>query len=262
MESDSILVEKGEGLVVITLNRPERLNAFTAEMNRSLQVALAAAGEAEDCRAILITGAGRAFCAGQDLNDPGAAPDQDLGDLLEDLFNPLIRSMRALEKPIVCAVNGVAAGAGASLAMACDIVLAAKSAKFMQAFVKIGLVPDCGGTWFLTHLLGEARAKALAMTGMPLSAETAADWGMIWRAVEDEALMEEARKLAGELATGPTVALGLIKQAVQSAGSHSLNNQLELERDLQSEAGKTPDYAEGVAAFTGRRQPNFTGKRK
>lgn len=262
MENDSILVERSGGLVTLTLNRPDKLNAFTGEMNRSLQLALAAARDAEDCRAILVTGAGRAFCAGQDLADPEAAPDRDLGEVLEHLYNPLIRLIRSIEKPIVCAVNGVAAGAGANLALACDIVLAARSAKFIQAFAKIGLVPDSGGTWSLVKLLGEARAKGLAMTGMPLPAETAAAWGLIWQAVDDAALMAEARKLAGDLAAGPTYGLGLTKRALQSASSHSLDSQLELERDLQSEAGRSPDYAEGLAAFAERRAPRFSGKRR
>ncbi len=260
MSSETILVEEDGGLTTLTLNRPEKLNSFTAEMNLKLRAALGAAEESETCRAILITGAGRAFSAGQDLADPAVSADQDLGETLEEYYNPLIRLLRSIEKPIVCAVNGVAAGAGANVALACDIVLAAQSAKFIQAFSKIGLIPDSGGTWTLTRLLGEARAKALTMTGMPLRAEQAADWGLIWRAVPDENLMEEARKLAGQLAQGPTYGLGLTKQAIQAAAEHDLSNQLDLERDQQSKAGKSADYAEGVAAFTEKRPPRFTGK--
>ncbi len=260
MESDTILVAEAEGLTTLTLNRPDKLNSFTTEMNLALRVALDEARERAACRAILLTGAGRAFSAGQDLSDPAVSSDRDLGEILEEHYNPLIRLMRAIEKPIVCAVNGVAAGAGASVALACDIVLAAQSAKFIQAFSKIGLVPDSGGTWFLTRLVGEARAKGLAMTAAPLSAQQAADWGLIWRALPDETLMEEATALAQALAQGPTYGLGLTKQAIQAASEHGLSSQLELERDLQSHAGKSPDYAEGVVAFTEKRAPRFTGK--
>ncbi len=260
MESETILVEEANGLTRLTLNRPDKLNSFTTEMNLALRLALSEAQERSSCRAILLTGAGRAFCAGQDLNDPAAAPGADLSEVLEHYFNPLIRLMRSIEKPIVCAVNGVAAGAGANLALACDIVLAARSAKFIQAFSKIALIPDCGGTWFLTRLLGEARAKALALTAAPLSAEQAADWGLIWRAVADEDLMTTAEALALTLAAGPTYALGMTKQAIQAASEHGLNNQLELERDLQGHAGRSPDFAEGVAAFSEKRPARFTGK--
>ncbi|GAB5467301.1 MAG: 2-(1,2-epoxy-1,2-dihydrophenyl)acetyl-CoA isomerase PaaG [Rhodospirillales bacterium] len=260
MTSESVLVSRSEGLTTLTLNRPDKLNAFTVEMNRNLQLALGEAAHDEDCRAILLTGAGRAFCAGQDLADPAASADGDLSHLLEELFNPLVRLIRSIDKPIVCAVNGVAAGAGANIALACDIVLAAKSAKFIQAFSKIGLIPDCGGTWFLTRLVGEARAKGLAMTALPLPAEKAADWGLIWQAVEDGELMTEATRLATDLAQGPTYGLGLTKEAIQAASAEGLNAQLEMERDLQGKAGKSPDFAEGVAAFTEKRPPRFTGK--
>ncbi|MEO1192477.1 MAG: 2-(1,2-epoxy-1,2-dihydrophenyl)acetyl-CoA isomerase PaaG [Pseudomonadota bacterium] len=259
-ENQTVLVSQTDGLVTITLNRPDKLNAFTVEMNRALQVALGTAAQSESCRAILLTGAGRGFCAGQDLADPAATAEGGLGDLLGDLFNPLVRLIRSTEKPIICAVNGVAAGAGANVALACDIVLAAKSAKFIQAFSKIALIPDCGGTWFLPKLIGEARAKALAMTAAPVSAEQAMDWGMIWKAVEDDALMAEAEALAQSLANGPTYALALMKEAIQAAGHEGLNAQLEMERDLQVKAGNSPDYAEGVAAFSEKRAPRFTGK--
>lgn len=263
MSEQTLSVEQGEGFVVLSLNRPDKLNAFNDEMHRALRAALEAAAADPACRAVLLTGSGRAFCAGQDLGagDPAAADEPcDLGATLEDFYNPLVRLIRAMEKPVVCAVNGVAAGAGANIALACDIVLAAKSARFIQAFCKIGLVPDSGGSWSLTRLVGEARAKALTLTGMPLSAEEAADWGMIWKAVDDETLMAEARGLVEAFAKGPTVGLGLTKRAVQAAATNSLDQQLDLERDLQREAGRTPDYAEGVAAFLGKRPPNFTGR--
>lgn len=261
--NDTVLVEAADGVVRLTLNRPDKLNAFDETMHRALYAALDRAARDDAARAILLTGAGRAFCAGQDLGavDPKAAGGADLGETLETLYNPLIRLMRSIEKPIVCAVNGVAAGAGANLALACDLVVAARSARFIQAFCKIGLVPDSGGTWALTHLLGEARAKGLALTGQPLDAGTAAEWGLIWRAVEDERLMAEAGTLAASLAAGPTVGLGLTKRAIQAAAASTLDAQLDLERDLQREAGRTPDYAEGVAAFIEKRSPDFTGRR-
>ncbi len=264
MSEDTILVEKAAGYHRLTLNRPDKLNAFNAGMNKALLSAFQAADDDDDCRAVLVTGAGRAFCAGQDLGDRNPATMEgppDLGETLETLYNPLIREIRALEKPVVCAVNGVAAGAGANIALACDIVLAAKSAKFIQAFSKIGLVPDSGGTWSLMRLLGEARAKALAMTGMPLGAEQAADWGMIWKAVEDEDLMVEAQNMMEAFAVAPTVGLGFTKRAIQAAATNSLDQQLDLERDLQRAAGRTPDYAEGVSAFLEKRAPNFTGRK-
>ena len=264
MSEPTVSVEPGEGSVVLSLNRPDKLNAFNEEMHRALRAALSEAAADPACRAVLLTGSGRAFCAGQDLEerDPAAAEQPfDLAATLEDFYNPLIRLIRSMEKPVVCAVNGVAAGAGANIALACDIVLAAKSARFIQTFCKIGLVPDSGGSWSLTRLIGEARAKALTLTGMPLSAEQAADWGLIWQAVEDGSLMTEARALVESFAKGPTVGLGLTKQAIQAAATNSLDRQLDLERDLQGEAGRTPDYAEGVAAFLGKRPPNFIGRR-
>lgn len=263
-ECGTVLVERVEGVCRITLNRPDKLNAVNAAMHTALYAALEAAGRDDAVRAVLLTGAGRAFCAGQDLGDrdPAMAGDPpDLGAILERTYNPLIRLLRALDKPVVCAVNGVAAGAGASLALACDIVLAARSARFIQAFSRIGLVPDSGATWTLPHLVGEARAKGLALTGTPLAAETAADWGLIWGVVADGLLMDEARTLAAELAAGPTVGLGLTKRAIQAAGGNSLDAQLDLERDLQREAGVSADYAEGVSAFLEKRTPAFTGRR-
>jgi len=250
------------GVWTILLNRPDKLNSFNAEMSEAFHNAFIRAQE-DDVRAVLLTGAGRAFCAGQDLGDRDPrkmteAPD--LGHTIETYYNPVLRCMRSLEKPIVCAVNGVAAGAGANIALACDLVLAAKSAKFIQAFAKIGLIPDSGGTWSLTRLLGEARAKGLALTAEPLKAETAEQWGLIWRAVDDDLLLTEANELAATLAAGPTLGLGMIKQAIHESQTRSLDEQLDLERDLQRTAGRTKDYAEGVAAFLEKRAPEFTGQ--
>lgn len=254
---DPVLIDRRDGWSVVTLNRPERLNSFNAEMCRALLTAFEQLAADEGCRAILLTGAGRGFCAGQDLEAVGQ--DVALGDVLDTLLNPIIRRMRSIPKPIIAAVNGVAAGAGANLAFACDIVLAARSARFIQAFVKIALVPDCGGTWFLPRLIGEARAKALAMTGDPVGAAEAESWGMIWKAVEDEALMKEAETLTAHLATQPTSALGLIKRAFEGSATNSLDRQLDLERDLQAEAGAGPDFPEGVKAFLEKRPARFTG---
>ncbi len=261
-QASTILVGKTGGLCRITLNRPDKLNSFNEEMHRALRAALEEARGDGAVRAILLTGAGRGFCAGQDLGDrdpatPGAAAD--LGATVEAFYNPLTRLMRAIEKPILCAVNGVAAGAGANIALTCDIVLAAKSAKFIQAFAKIGLIPDSGGTWLLPRLIGEPRAKALALLATPLDAETAQNWGLIWRAVPDEALMTEAEALAEQLAAGPTLSLGLTKQAIQAAAENSHSAQLDLERDLQRRAGQSADFAEGVAAFLAKRAPSFAG---
>jgi len=251
-----ILIDHRGAWRIVTLNRPDRLNAFNEAMHRALAKALDDASEDIDCRAVLLTGAGRGFCAGQDLSDISG----DLGSVIEDFYNPLVRRIRALNKPVVCAVNGTAAGAGANIALCCDIVLAARSAKFIQSFAKIGLVPDSGGTYFLPRLIGEARAKALAMLAEPISAETAASFGMIWRAVDDDKLASEAEALTAHLASQPTQGLALIKQALAQSATNSLDAQLDLERDLQRQAGATPDYAEGVDAFIAKRPPKFTGR--
>ncbi len=262
VETDLILTEHREGYRIITLNRPDRLNSFNEAMHAALMTALVEAEADDTCRALVLTGAGRGFCAGQDLSDRVFSPGQvpDLSSTLERLYNPLVRKLRALQMPVVCAVNGVAAGAGANIALACDIVLAARSAKFIQAFAKLGLVPDSGGTWFLPRLVGPTRARALALLAEPVPAEQAEAWGMIWKAVDDASLMDEANRLAAHFAAQPTVGLVLIKQALDASETNDLDRQLDLERDLQGQAGRTPDYLEGVTAFFEKRSPKFTGK--
>src|SRR6266700_4753272 len=243
-DQPSILVDRRQGYRIITLNRPQRLNAFNEEMHVALRAALDDAQADPACGALLVTGAGRGFCAGQDLSDrmPGSGPPRDLGQSLDTLYNPLVRRLHALPFPVVAAVNGVAAGAGANLALHCDIVLAARSAKFVQAFAKLGLVPDAGGTWLLPRLVGAARARGLALLAEPLEAQTAADWGLVWKAVDDDRLMAEAEAICAQLAKGPTIGLGLIKRALDASERNDLDRQLDLERDLQREAGFTPDY--------------------
>lgn len=252
-----LLVDRRDGVHALTLNRPERLNALTAGLHAALMAALDAAAMDSQCRAVLLHGAGRGFCAGQDLTEVG--PDPDLGEALERRFNPLVRRIRSLPLPVVCAVQGVAAGAGANLALACDIVLAGQSARFTQSFVRIGLIPDAGGTWTLPRLAGDARARGMAMLGEPVSGADAAAWGLVWRVLPDEELMPEAQRTAAHLAAQPTQALALMKQALNASAHHTLDQQLDLERDLQRRAGGTPDFREGVQAFLEKRPARFTG---
>lgn len=263
MDETPILVERRAGYRVVTFNRPQRLNAFTEAMHKALREALVEAEKDDACRALLITGAGRGFCAGQDLNDrlSKAGETPVLGGALQAYYNPLVRTLRELPFPVVAAVNGVAAGAGCNIALACDIVLAARSASFVQSFAKIGLVPDSGGTWTLPRLVGPARARGLALTAEPLTAEKAEAWGMIWKAIDDAALMDEAHALCARFAAAPTVGLALTKRALDESWSNDLEAQLELERELQREASLTPDYAEGVRAFMEKRTPIFSGRR-
>jgi 2-(1,2-epoxy-1,2-dihydrophenyl)acetyl-CoA isomerase len=262
MAYEMILFDVANGAARLTLNRPDRLNSFTVQMHGEVADALAQVEGSAEIRALLITGAGRGFCAGQVLSDPAVAPggDADLGEALENRYNPLIRRLIALDKPVVCAVNGVAAGAGANIAFAADIVLAAKSAKFIQSFSNIGLVPDSGGTWILPRLAGQARALGLALTGEALTAEKAESWGLIWRAIEDDQLASETDKLMVRLASGPTRGFAAIKSAMRKGWLSSLDEQLDLERDLQRELGRSQDYQEGVAAFGEKRSPRFTGR--
>ncbi|MFD1795753.1 2-(1,2-epoxy-1,2-dihydrophenyl)acetyl-CoA isomerase [Paracoccus aurantiacus] len=262
-DETTVLETLEDGVLKLVLNRPDKLNSFNADMHLALRAGLERAERDREVRAVLLTGAGRAFCAGQDLGDRdprkgGSAPD--LGATLDTYYNPNLRMIRGLPKPVICAVNGVAAGAGANIALACDIVLAAKSARFIQAFSKIGLVPDAGGSWSLPRILGEPRAKALALLAEPLGAEKAADWGLIWKAADDDALQDEAMAIARKLAAGPTVGLGLTKQLIQQAAENGLSAQLDAERDAQRQAGRTADYREGVTAFLEKRPAEFKGK--
>lgn len=252
-----------KGVAVLKLNRPDALNSFTAEMHGEVREVLEQAAGDKTVRAVLLTGNGRGFCAGQDLNDRAVAPGEampDLGDSVEKYYNPLIRLLTTMEKPVICAVNGVAAGAGANIALACDIVIAGRSASFIESFSKLGLIPDSGGTFHLPRLVGLARAKGLAMLGPKVPAEQAEAWGMIWQVVDDELLMETALGLAEQMATQPTRGFGFTKQAFAASAANTLDEQLELEKELMRAAGKTHDYQEGVKAFLAKRAPVYKGE--
>ena len=256
---ESIAMESAGGIARITLDRPDRLNSFTRAMHAELRDALDNLG---DARVVIITGAGRGFCAGQDLNDRAVAPGEavDLGETVQESWNPLIRKLASLAQPVIARVNGVAAGAGANIALACDMVFAAKSAKFIQSFSALGLIPDSGGSWHLPRLVGQARALGLALTGEPLSAEKAAEWGLIWKAVDDEQLNAEVDAVAAKLASLPPLGLAAIKQIVRSSWSRNLDEELDLQRDEMRRLGFTHDYREGVAAFLEKRPANFKGQ--
>jgi len=263
MNDPSILVERRAGYRVVTLNRPDRLNAFNDAMHVELRQAIEEIEADETCRALMITGAGRGFCAGQDLADRLVKPDEKLAPStsLEQYYNPLVRKLRSLPFPVVAAVNGVAAGAGCNIALACDIVLAGRSASFVQSFARIGLIPDSGGTWALPRLVGDARARGLALLAEPLPADKAEQWGLIWKCVDDASLVAEAQKLCEHFAVAPTQGLALIKRALNASATNTLDAQLDLERDLQGMAREMPDYIEGVRAFMEKRKPNFTGRK-
>jgi 2-(1,2-epoxy-1,2-dihydrophenyl)acetyl-CoA isomerase len=258
-----ILLSITGGVARLTLNRPERLNSFNDAMHAEVRDALAVLQVDESVRVLVLTGAGRGFCAGQDLGDRAVAPGDpavDLGASIERNYRPLVLALRALPLPVICAVNGVAAGAGANLALACDIVVATRSASFIQAFSRIGLVPDSGGTYFLPRLVGDARAIGLAMLGDKLSATDAAAWGLIWQCVDDDKFAAEVDALASKLAAAPTRALAAIKDTLRASPRNSLEAQLDLERDVQRDLGRSADYREGVAAFLGKRPPQFRGR--
>lgn len=252
-----------DGKAKLTLNRPDRLNSFTVQMHEEVREALNKVEKDDTVRTLLITGAGRGFCAGQDLSDRAVAPGSDavdLGESVEKRYNPLIRTLTSLPMPVVCAVNGVAAGAGASVAFACDIVLAAKSAKFIMSFANIGLVPDSGSSWALPRLAGQPRALGMALTGEPVHAEQAANWGLIWKSIDDDQLAEEADKLAEKFAAAPTRGLAETKKLIRTALTRPLDEQLDLERDQMRALGRSEDYKEGVDSFMNKRKPVFKGR--
>jgi 2-(1,2-epoxy-1,2-dihydrophenyl)acetyl-CoA isomerase len=259
MTYESIAVSNENGIARITLNRPDRLNSFTRAMHGELRDAFSSLG---DARVVILTGAGRGFCAGQDLNDRAVAPGEavDLGETVEESWNPLIRTIAALPQPVIARVNGVAAGAGANIALACDLVIAGKSAKFIQSFSALGLIPDSGGSWHLPRLVGQARALGLALTGEPLPADKAAEWGLIWKAVDDDQLDVEVDAVATKLASLPPLGLAAIKQIIRSSWSRTLDDELDLQRDEMRRLGFTHDYREGVAAFLEKRAAKFEGR--
>lgn len=263
MTYQNILFEISDGIARLTLNRPDKLNSFTVAMHLELREALATIKADASVRVLVLTGAGRGFCAGQDLADLAGAPGKpaaDLGHVIGEYYGPLVLALRALPFPVICAVNGVAAGAGANIALACDIVLAARSASFVEVFCKLGLLPDTGGTYFLPRLVGSARAMGLSMLGDKLSAERAENWGLIWKCVDDDKLAQETDALARHFASAPTKGLAYMKKALQASGEHTLAQQLDLERDLMRELGNSDDYREGINAFLEKRAPQFKGK--
>lgn len=261
MGFETILLDVSNGVARLTLNRPDRLNSFTVQMHDEMRHAFNEIVKA-NARVVVLTGAGRGFCAGQDLSDRAVAPSEDsvdLGESLEVRYNPLVKRIATLEMPVICAVNGVAAGAGANIALACDIVIAARSAKFIQSFANIGLIPDSGGTWTLPRTVGLTRALGMALTGDPITAERAESFGMIWKCVDDDKLVAETDTLATKFASAPTKGLAATKKLIRESALHGFEQQLLLERDTQRRLGHTHDYREGVAAFLEKRTPNFTG---
>jgi len=263
MNHEQIRFECADGIARVTLNRPARLNSFTTQMHEELRDALRQVADDASVRVLLLTGAGRGFCAGQDLADRAVAPGDtpvDLGASIDNNYRPLVLALRNLPLPVVCAVNGVAAGAGANIALACDLVVATRSASFVQAFCRIGLIPDAGGTFFLPRLVGSARAMGLALLGDRLSAEQAEAWGLIWKCVDDDAFAATIDALLAQLAQAPTGGLAAIKRALHASAANTLEQQLTLERDAQRMLGRSADYREGVAAFLAKRPPGFTGR--
>jgi 2-(1,2-epoxy-1,2-dihydrophenyl)acetyl-CoA isomerase len=263
MSDPTLLTDLRDGVLMLTLNRPDKLNSFTRDMAQAMQAALATAAADRTVRAVLLTGAGRGFCAGQDLAEvlpQGDGPMPDIGEVVVSCFNPIIRGIRHLEKPVICAVNGVAAGAGANLAFACDITLAADTATFVESFATLGLIPDTSGTFFVPRLAGVQRATGMFFLGQKLAATTAKEWGLIWDVVPAATLIETAQAMASTLAQQATRGFGLTKRALNASFANSLDAQLEVEAQAMSEAGRTADYEEGVRAFLAKRKPSYRGE--